>query len=190
MREAWAQILESVPKSVLVLYPFQEGAGDYGGMVLLKQMRSLLVQYGVDKSRLVVIKRLKSSADLRVCLKLAHIYLDSFPWSAAGALVEPLLEGVPSVVWEGQTARGRQGGAMLRELGFPELVTDSKNNYIKLSIELGTNRELRQRYAGQIRQKIALNPQFLDSSSYAAKMQTILEKILINNHNNRITKER
>lgn len=190
LREAWAQILESVPKSVLVLYPFQEGAGDYGGMVLLKQMRSLLAQYGVDKSRLVVIKRLKSSADLRVCLKLAHVYLDSFPWSGAGSLVEPLLEGVPSVAWEGQTARSRQGAAMLRELGFPELVADSKNNYIKLSIELGTNPEFRQRYAGQIRQKIALHPQFLDSSSYAAKMQTILEKILINNHNNRITKER
>jgi len=178
LREAWAKILEAVPNSVLVLYPFGERTEDYAGMLLLKQIRWLLAQFGVDKKRLVVIKRLKSNADIRECLKLADVYLDSFPWSMAGALVEPLLAGVPIVVKEGQTARGRQGAAMLRELGVPGLVADSEQNYIKLSIELGTNPELRQWYAGQIKQKMAATPLMLDSPSYALKMGLLLENVL------------
>lgn len=178
LKEAWVKILGAVPNSVLVLYPFGEGTLDYALMVLFKQMRSLFARSGVDKSRLVVIKGLKSSADARECLKLADVYLDSFPWSGAASLVEPLLESVPTVVKEGATPRGRQGAAMLRELGVPELVADSENNYIKLSIELGRNRELRQWYGGQIKHKMAANPQWLDSDSYAAKMGTLLEKLV------------
>ena len=183
LKEAWVKILGAVPNSVLVLYPFGEGTLDYALMVLFKQMRSLLASYGVDKSRLVVIKGLKSSADARECLKLADIYLDSFPWSGAASLVEPLLESVPTVVMQGATPRGRQSSAMLRELGVRELVADSEKNYIKLSIELGRDRELRQWYGGQIKQKMAAGPQWLDSGSYAAKMGTLLEKLahVINN---------
>jgi predicted O-linked N-acetylglucosamine transferase (SPINDLY family)/glycosyltransferase involved in cell wall biosynthesis len=177
LREAWAKILEAVPNSVLVLYPFGERTQDYAGMLLLKQMRSLFAQFGLDKKRLVVIKRLKSNVDVRECLKLADVYLDSFPWSGAASLVEPLLEGVPTAVKEGQTARGRQGAAMLRELGLAGLVANSERNYIKLSIELGTNPELRQRYAGQIKQKMAATPIKLDSRSYALKMGSLLENV-------------
>ncbi len=177
LREAWAKILEAVRNSVLVLYPLQEGGEDYDGMVLLKEMRSLLAQFGVDKNRLVVIKRLKSNADVRECLKLADVYLDSFPWSGAASLVEPLLEGVPTAVKDGQTARGRQGAAMLRELGVAGLVADSEGNYIKLSIELGTNSELRQWYAGRIKQKIAATPNISSSPSYALKMGLLLENV-------------
>ena len=177
LREAWAKILEAVPNSVLVLYPLQEGGEDYDGMVFLKHQRSLMAQFGVDKNRLVVIKRLQSNADVRECLKLADVYLDSFPWSGGASLVEPLLEGVPTAVKEGQTPRGRQGAAMLRELGVAGLVADSERNYIKLSIELGTSPELRQWYAGQIKQKIAGIPIRLDSRSYALKMGTLLENV-------------
>lgn len=177
LKEAWAKILAAVPNSVLVLYPLRREGEDYAGMLLLKQMRSLLARYGVDKNRLVAIKRLKSRADVKECLKLADIYLDSFPWTGAASLVDPLLAGVPTVVREGQTARGRQASAMLRQLELSELVADSENSYIKLSIKIGNNRELRQHYAGQIRQKMLGSPQFMDSPAYVAKLGSLLANI-------------
>ncbi|MGE5656560.1 MAG: glycosyltransferase [Actinomycetota bacterium] len=178
LRETWAKIIATVPQSVLVLCPFRPGGGPYPAIPFFKQMRSLFTEFGIDKKRLVVIKALPSRADLQACLKLADVYLDSFPHTGAASLVESLRAGVPTVVREGSTATERQAAAILRELGLPELVTSSENSYIELSAALGTNPELRQRYRQQLQQQMAGNPKFLDSRAYSAQLGIMLETSL------------
>ena len=177
LRETWAKIIAAVPNSILVLHPFRSDGESYPTIPFFNQMRAVFSEKGIDKKRIVVIKVLPNRADFRECLKLADVYLDSFPCAGAASMVEPLLAGVPTVVREGQTARSRQSGAMLRELQLPELVANTENSYINIGVALGTNPELRDRARQHIQQKMAENPKFLDSRTYSAQMGALFEQL-------------
>jgi predicted O-linked N-acetylglucosamine transferase (SPINDLY family) len=124
-----------------------------------------------------VVQNLPGRADILECLKLADIYLDSFPYTGAASLIDPLIIGVPTVVREGESARAKRGSAILRELQLPELITESENSYIDLSVALGTHPDLRQHYRQKIEQQMAQNPRFLDSDTYSTQMGILLRKI-------------
>ncbi|MEP6515483.1 glycosyltransferase [Microcoleus vaginatus] len=177
LRETWAKIIAAVPNSILVLYPFSSRSENYPTVPFYNQIRSLFAEFGVDKKRLVVIKALPSRADCIKCLELADIYLDSYPYSSACSLAEPLLAGLPVVVRKGQTTRSRQSAAVLEELLIPELVANSENSYLELSTALGTNPELRQHYRDRIQQKMAANPKYLDSRACSTQLGTLFERL-------------
>ncbi|MBD1830176.1 glycosyltransferase [Microcoleus vaginatus GB1-A2] len=178
LRETWAKIIAAVPNSILVLYPFRSRNENYPTVPFYKQIRSLFAEFGIDKKRLVVIKALPSRADCIKCLELADIYLDSYPYSSACSLAEPLLAGLPVVVRKGQTTRSRQSAAVLEELLLPELVADSEKSYLDLSTALGTNPELRRHYRDRIQQKMAANPKYLDSRAWSTQLGTLFERLL------------
>ncbi|MEG4807419.1 glycosyltransferase [Microcoleus sp. F8-D3] len=177
LRETWAKIIAAVPNSILVLYPFRSGNEKYPTVPFYQQMRSLFAEFGIDKKRLVVIKALPSRADCIKCLELADIYLDSYPYSSACSLAEPLLARLPVVVRKGQTTRSRQSAAAIEELLLPELVADSENSYLELSTALGTNPEMRQHYRERIQQKMAANPKYLDSRACSTQLGTLFERL-------------
>jgi predicted O-linked N-acetylglucosamine transferase (SPINDLY family)/glycosyltransferase involved in cell wall biosynthesis len=173
LRETWAKIIAAVPHSILVLHPFRYRPENYPTMPFYHQIRSLFAEFGIDKKRLVVIKALPTRADYQECLKLADIYLDSYPCSGIASLVEPLLAGLPVVVRSGLISQQHVSAALLRELQFPELVANSENSYVELSVALGSNPEWRQKYRDRIQQQMAANPRFLDSRSYSAQIEKL-----------------
>ncbi len=182
LRATWAKIIAATPNSILVLYPFHSRPQNYPTMPFYHQMRSLFAEFGIDKQRLVMIRALPTSADYQECLKLADIYLDSYPDNSAASLVAPLLAGLPVVVRDGQNVRSQQSAAVLKELQFPELVANSENSYVEMSTALGTNPELRQQYRDQVQQKMRTNPKFLDSRAYSFQLGTLLEETFFHRH--------
>ncbi|MDQ2100212.1 MAG: glycosyltransferase [Tychonema bourrellyi B0820] len=174
LRATWAKIIAATPNSILVLYPFHSRPENYPAMPFYHQMRSLFAEFGIDKQRLVMIRALPTSADYQECLKLADIYLDSYPDSDAASLVAPLLARLPMVVRDGQNMRSQQSAAVLKELQFPELVANSENSYMEMSTSLGTNPELRLHYRDQVQRTMATNPKFLDSRAYSFQLGTLL----------------
>ncbi|MEG3843314.1 glycosyltransferase [Microcoleus sp. herbarium14] len=176
LRETWAKIIAAVPNSILVLYPFRSRSENYPMVPFYNQIRSIFAEFGIDKKRLVVIRALPNRADCIKCLELADIYLDSYPYSSAGSVAEPLLVGLPVVARKGQTARSRISSAVLEELLLPELVANSENSYIEMSTALGTNPELRQRYRDRVQQKMAANPKFLEGRAYSDRIGKLFER--------------
>lgn len=174
LRATWAKIIAATPNSILVLYPFHSRPENYPTMPFYHQMRSLFAEFGIDKQRLVMIRSLPTSADYQECLKLADIYLDSYPDSDAASLVAPLLARLPMVVRDGQNMRSQQSAAVLKELQFPELVANSENSYMEMNTTLGTNSELRLHYRDQVQRTMATNPKFLDSRAYSFQLGTLL----------------
>ncbi|MCU0545546.1 MAG: glycosyltransferase [Oscillatoriaceae cyanobacterium Prado104] len=163
LQETWAKIIATVPNSILVLYPFRSRQEDYPVQPFFNQIRSAFAKSGIDKNRAVMIRALPSRADCIKCLKLADIYLDSYPYSSGCSIAEPLLLGLPTVARAGQTERSRFAAAILQELQLPELVANSENSYVEIGAALGTNPEMRQIYRDRIQQQMTANPRFLDS---------------------------
>ncbi len=175
LREAWAKILAAVPNSVLVLYPFNPNwtVSYLAKERFLNAMGAIFDRYGIEKERLVAIDTMPSLADVKECLKLADVYLDSFPYSGATSLVDALEVGLPTVVMDGSALRFRQAAALLRELQVTDLITASEEAYIQLAVELATNPEMRRQKREQIQEKMSSNPGFIDSRSYSHKMGAV-----------------
>ena len=140
-------------------------------------MHTVLAEYGVDKTRLIVLDTLPSRADVKEVLKLTDVYLDSYRHSGGHSLVDALEVGLPTVVLEGNALRARHGTAYLRQIQILDLITDNEIDYIQLAVELGTNSELRKQKSDRIKQKMQQNPSFLDSRSYSAQMGALFQQL-------------
>jgi predicted O-linked N-acetylglucosamine transferase (SPINDLY family) len=177
---AWVKVMASVPNSKLVLYPFNSNSPSSLPVVhFKKRLVAALTSQGLSEEQLTILGPLPNRADIKECLKLADIYLDSYYSSGINALIEPLEIGLPTVVMEGDTSLSRIGASLLRELQVPELITNTENSYIQLAVALGTDPELRKQKRDQIKQNMQRNPRFLDSHAYSVQMGVIFQEIFL-----------
>ena len=180
LRETWAKIIQAVPNSMLVLYPFGlTWNKKYPMRSFSKQMQRVFSQYDLAAERIFLCDRLPSQADVNACLQLADIYLDAYPYTGALSLLAPLQVGLPVVVREGQTMRSRRGAALLQEMGHPELITNSEAAYIQLALDLAHDGVRRESLKQQLPHKFGQTPPFLDSRVYAANMEKLLERLFL-----------
>jgi FkbM family methyltransferase len=178
LRETWAKILAKVPNSFLVLMPFgQSWTNSYPAVNFVKNMESILQKYGVESNRLRVLKAFPNRADVKEVLKLADVYLDSYPYAGTTSLVDPLEVALPTVVQEGNKLRSRMGAALLRSLSMNDLITNNEESYIQLAVSLATNPQLRQQKREEIAQKMQNNPPFLDSRAYSLSLGNLLKDL-------------
>jgi predicted O-linked N-acetylglucosamine transferase (SPINDLY family) len=150
----WARILEAVPNAHIIMYPFNPNWTTHyphkDGFLRFVQER--FADRGVNIDRLHVLESQASRAPLLGVLKLADLYLDSFPYSGAVSLLDPLSVGCPPVVREGNTARCRQSAALLREIGLDVLVTRSMDDYVTVVKRLLTDHSLRREIAEAVKE--------------------------------------
>ncbi len=181
LRETWAKILTQVSNSVLVLYPFNPNwTSNYAKMPFLKNLQAVFASYGIDPQRLIILDTQASRADIKAYLKLADIYLDSYPFSGVTSLVDPLEVGLVPVTKDGNSFRSRMGAALLRSLSLSSLITTTEDAYISLAVQLANTLELRQQTQQQIQQKMKQNPSFLESQTYSSKIEAVLQKLFQN----------
>ncbi|MDC0831663.1 hypothetical protein POG22_01390 [Geitlerinema sp. CS-897] len=180
LRETWAKLLAAVPNSILAIYPFGPNWGRHPQleMPFFKQMQGAFRKYGVDLKRLLLIKTLPNRADIRQALQQADVYLDSFPYSGAASVLDPLRVGLPIVAMEGSELRFRQSAALLRELQIPDLIADSEDGYVQLATKLATDANFRLAKRQQIQQGMQQTPPFLDSKAFGAKFASLLERLV------------
>jgi len=180
VRYAWAEIIANTKNSILVMYPFNPvNWGAYGiAQLFIDEMKSIFSQYGIHESRLIIEDPLPSIAAVRALLRLADIYLDSFFYSGATSLIDPLSVGLPPVEYEGNALRFRQGAAMLREIDLSDLIVKDTKNYVKLAIDLANNYQKRAYFRNQIITKMQNNPPFLNSRLFAQKITNLFQSIV------------
>ena len=176
---AWAQIIARVPNSILLLYPFNPNwTNHYPAAAFRQRLTAHFADQGLDVDRVVILEAAPNRADVIERLKLADIYLDSYPFSGMTSLLEPLEIGLPVVVVETDVpvSLGR-GAAFLRELQVPELIADGAAAYIELAIALGTDPTRRQGLRDRIQQAMGRNPSFLNSDRYGAELSMVFQSL-------------
>jgi predicted O-linked N-acetylglucosamine transferase (SPINDLY family)/glycosyltransferase involved in cell wall biosynthesis len=178
LRETWAKIISKVPNSVLIIYPFNPNwTSNYARIPFLNTLKTTFERYNVKPSRLMILDTQPSRTDIKQYLKLADVYLDSYPFSGVNSLVDPLEVGLVTITQEGDSFRSKMGSSLLKSLALNDLIVDSEDAYINLAVQLATDAKLRQQYSQNIAEKMQQNPPFLDSYRYSKKMESLFKQL-------------
>ncbi len=178
LEDVWLRILAAVPDSRLVLYPFgPQWALEYPITPFLLRLAAGLRRHGIDPQRLLVFKTASGRGDILQRLALADLYLDSFPFSGATSLLDPLLVGLPTVALDGVSFRSLVGPGILRDMGLGELVADSVDAYIALALRLATDRPQRASLRTRIDALMRDNPPIFDGRRYATRVGDAFEQM-------------
>jgi len=83
-------------------------------------------------------------------LSRAAVVLDTFPYGGCLTSLEALAHAKPLVTLPSEYVRGRFTLAMYEQMGFLDLVSENVDDYINLSVSIGTNTT----YQNELKQKI------------------------------------
>jgi protein O-GlcNAc transferase len=107
-------------------------------------------------------------------LRHADALLDTIGFSGYNTAVQAIECGLPLVTREGKFLRGRLASGVLRRMNLPELIVQSKDEYVKLAIRLATD----VLYQANIRHEIEQRRSVLfDDQSAMGPFQDFLESV-------------
>lgn len=126
----WIQILQQVPNSVLWLYADSSSS--------VTNLKSEAVKLGVSADRIIFAKRVKRE-EYMAQFQHADLFLDTLPYNAGTTASDALWAGLPILTQIGKSFASRMAASLLSNLGIPELITNGKDQYRSLAIELALN---------------------------------------------------
>jgi predicted O-linked N-acetylglucosamine transferase (SPINDLY family) len=125
--DLWAEILGGVPRSRLIVH-FQPGAH-------LDAVRQRFAGKGISPDRLEFPSRQLWPEYMRTYGRI-DIALDPFPWGGGITTCDALWMGMPVVSLVGRTAVGRGGVSILSNVGLPELIAPTPQQYVHIATDL------------------------------------------------------
>jgi len=130
--EEWMRILKAVEGSVLWLFEDNVWAAE--------NLKKEALKHGVDDARLVFAKKMPLKDHLARHF-YADLFLDTLPYNAHTTTSDALWAGLPVLTLMGESFASRVAASLLNAIGLPELITNTKEQYESLAIELARNPE-------------------------------------------------
>jgi predicted O-linked N-acetylglucosamine transferase (SPINDLY family) len=133
MFNTWMEILKIIPKAILWLID--------DNATTTSNLKKHALKAGADLERIAFTQR-SSHDEYRAKLKLADIFLDTYPYNCGSTTNDVINAGVPIVTISGKTMVSRMGGSILNAIGVYFLVCVNYLEYTKIVIFLYRNKYL------------------------------------------------
>lgn len=169
MFSSWMRMLHAVPDSVLWLLADNPWAKE--------NMLKMADEHGVDRSRLIFAPRV-SPSDYLARFQLADLFLDTFPYNAGTTANDVLFMGTPILTYSGKTFISRMAGSLLENVGLPDLITHSPQEYERKAIQLGRNPKMIATYKRYLAEHRLSSPLF-DIPAFVKDFEDGLEAIAV-----------
>jgi predicted O-linked N-acetylglucosamine transferase (SPINDLY family) len=146
----WSRILDQVPGSRLMLLTL-------GSAVAAGRVRDLFARNGTDPQRLDILPRVTHDEFLSAHQR-ADIALDAFPYHGTTTTCFSLWMGLPVVVLAGACHASRVGVSMLSNLGLPQLIAHSGDEYVAVAVRLASDLPELARLRAGMRERMLRSP--------------------------------
>jgi predicted O-linked N-acetylglucosamine transferase (SPINDLY family) len=157
----WSRLLQVVPGSRLLLHAH---AGSHRDRV-----RTSLAEQGISARRLAFADFLPTAEYFGLYQQI-DVALDTFPYGGGTTTCDALWMGVPVVSLAGQTAVGRGGVSILSNLGLPELIASSPEQYVRVAAELALDRSRLSQLRATLRDRMQASP-LMDAPRFARNVE-------------------
>ena len=170
MFDVWMKILKSVPNSVLWILKSNEKA--------TANLKIEANKKGINPDRIILADHLPNDEHLKR-IKLADLFLDSFPYNAHTTGSDAARMGVPLITLKGRSFHSRVGSSILNCINMKELITKNETDYLNLAIDLATNPKKLNKLKDKLKDNITKSPLF-DSDKFTKNLEDLYLKILKN----------
>jgi predicted O-linked N-acetylglucosamine transferase (SPINDLY family) len=148
----WAEILERLPQSRLVLkYMGYDSPGSR------RYFEELFSRHDVDRDR---VELLGGSPHTRLLAEYHRIdlALDPFPYSGCLTTCEALWMGVPVITLPGETFAGRHSLSHVSNAGITGTVARDPAHYVDLAVECARDLDRLAAWRAELRERVATSP--------------------------------
>jgi protein O-GlcNAc transferase len=160
----WANILEKLPKSCLILK-----GKSFHDHATCQYVVSMFKQRGIAAERII----LQSWTPAPKHLESYHqvdIGLDTFPFNGGATTCEAIWMGVPVITRAGIAYAARIGVSLLSNAGLGDLIAKTDEEYVELAVRLATDMEKLQLLRASLRDKILHSP-LTDQKRFALNLE-------------------
>ncbi len=135
--EAWLDILKATENTKLVLAPFNPNWQSHYAVNAFKDwINELCIQSSVNPERIEIIGPFKTRKPILDRVKSANLYLDTFPYSGAVSILDPITVDTPFITLEGKEARFRQASMQAKRHRAIGISVVNKASYVQRSIDI------------------------------------------------------
>ncbi len=165
--DAWAQILKRVPNSRLMLHALE---GQHR-----QRVGDLFSSRGVDPGRLEFVgyqpieRYFSSYANI-------DIALDPFPYPGGTTTCDALWMGVPVITLTGNTAVSRGGCSILNQVGKPEWITHSTDEYVQRAASIAGDLDALESHRTSLRERMHHSP-LMNAEAFARNVEDAYRKM-------------
>ena len=99
------------------------------------------------------------------------IGLDTIPYNGHTTSLDSFWMGVPVVTLVGNTVVGRAGLCQLKNLGLPELIAETPEQYVRIVADAGRGFTAPERAAGRLRERMRTSP-LMDGPCFARNVES------------------
>jgi len=170
----WTEILKSVPESRLILK-----SHSFTDQETCRYAMEMFTREGIEEGR---IELLQPQASIREHLDLygrVDIALDTHPYHGTTTTCEALWMGVPVVTLAGNYHASRVGVSLLSNIGLPELIAKTRDEYITIAINLANDLKRLELLRKDLRYTM-INSPFCDVKRFIVNLENMYRNILEN----------
>lgn len=165
--ELWAKVLSAMPESRLILLM---SAGSARARIV-----SFFEQQGVASNRIEFVDHLPREKYLEQYQRF-DIALDTIPYNGHTTTLDALWMGVPVMSLVGQTVVGRGGLSILSNVGLPNLVAQSQEQFVQICKTLGTGLPELQALRNALRTRLQQSP-LMDAQRFTRNIEWAFRRI-------------
>jgi predicted O-linked N-acetylglucosamine transferase (SPINDLY family) len=163
----WAKLLLAVPNSRILIHAYE--------CTHRQRLQDQLKQEGVEPSRVRFVGYV-SAEKYYDHYQQIDIALDTSPYCGGTTTCDALWMGVPVVSRVGETAVGRSGLSILSNVGLPELVGRSGEEYVRIASELARDIPRLGNLRSTLRQKMEQSP-LMDAPKFARNIEAAYRRM-------------
>jgi protein O-GlcNAc transferase len=157
----WARVLKAVDRSQLMLLAAE---GSHRQHTL-----DLLEQQGVKSDRVTFVAQRPHPPYLELYHRI-DIGLDTFPYNGQTTSLDAFWLGVPVITIVGQTAVARAGLSLLRNLGLPELIAQTPEQFVSIAVGLANDLPRLRDLRATLRDRMQASP-LMDAPRFARNVE-------------------
>jgi protein O-GlcNAc transferase len=168
----WARILKALPEARLKLQTRELSDVD-----TRERYYSLFAEAGIDSRRIHLAGRVPHKRLLTTYADI-DIALDPFPYSGGLTTCEALWMGVPVITLTGNTFAGRHSTSHLTNVGLPELVTTTPEDYVAVALALAQDPQRLATLRQGLRERMAASP-LCDAKGYTRDLEAAYRQMWV-----------
>ena len=134
---------------------------------------------GVSSERIIFSERLPQKKDHLERIKLADLFLDTYPYSAHTTCSDALRSGLPVLTIMGETFASRVASSLLTTMNLKELITNSFDDYEKTANNIFNDPTYLKKLKAKLKNNL-VNSVLYDSGTYTKNIEDAYKNLIRN----------